>query len=752
MKFPRLSTSLRLISLLAAGLLLPACSTLDAYHDVSMARPDVQHEGALGKQVTEYGGLPQTRGVTIAEAQEFARLLQLRYDAAIRGQAKDQEEVRLALTGLVAGAVGSVLFDSDHDVLKGLGLAGGALYTINQVAADNHRRGIYTRGIEALGCLVEAVDKSGLSTSRVQNAMSAVRAAQETRQAFRRALWELRDANAAQSAPIADMISRLQSELPVPESPESAQGWQQEVRQLAEVQRTVQKLLQTVKDSGNLWISDQQERNRDLEATVDGIESYAKILVTKTFHVQMAINQELSRLEPDQNRYLNELRGHLQGGFATSNGRDSMSGLSNPFGNVWKPDGTVLSLMETRNAMAKTLLALGELRVKALKNPVARGKMEGLERLSQAVAQVDGAFDRMVATQQELQFGTISFDTSSALFADCSLDVENGQVLRLMPPAVALELDSRAQGLVQKKVLVNGGRAPYLAVSDNDDLVVVERMEALGENKGWMTLKVAVNRGHTTNVTVVDNKGTPQVLNVMVPSAKANFTPIAPPTGLERERTAVQQGVAAVPVNDLNSCLTRSKQGYLQRSAGYYNSGWLIQDIRRLQRIADKAPGMGKDVTIDGLMGYKTWNAVCLLQDLYGERVTGKLSRPELARYEQRLEITADIVPGALSPFEFSPRFDVTLLKQFQSNLKEALGAEGAAIEPTGVLDAATRTGIERYRSRFIERSVDEAEDIAQRTREVYEDRHPTASFVSYPQRLTNLLFHKVIKSEKSQH
>ncbi|MEG3638521.1 hypothetical protein [Magnetococcus sp. PR-3] len=748
MKFPRLSASLRLVPLLVTGLMLPACASLDAFQDVSSSRPDVQRQGEHGADVTEYGGLPQTRGVTIGEAQEFARLLQLRYDTAIRGQAKDQEEVRLALTGLAAGAVGAVLFDSDDDVLKGLGLAGGTLYTINQAVVDNQRRGIYTRGVEALGCLVEAVDKSGLSTSRVQNAMSAVRDAREARQSFRRALWELRDINAAQSSDMARMISQLQSGVPVPENQKNAHFWQDEVRQLAGVQSSVQGLIQAIKSSGNLWISDQQERNRDLEATVDGIESYAKILVTKTFHVQMAINQELSRLEPDQTRYLNELRGHLQGGFVTTNGRDAMSGLRNPFGNVWKADGTVLSLMETRNAMAKTLLALGELRARGLKTPEVRGDMAALERVNQAVVQVDGAFDRMIAAQQELQFGTISFDTSSALFADCSLDIENGHVLRLMPPQVVLELEPNALELVSKKVLISGGRAPYLAVSDNDGLVVVERMDPLAENKGWMMLRIAVDRPHTTNVTVVDNKGTPQILKIIIPRAEVQHlrtgrTPVV--------AKATRQTTPSVR-DDLDSCLTRNKGNYLRRSGGYYTKGWLVQDIRRLQRIADKAPGLGQDVRIDGLMGSKSWNAICQLQDLYGERVTGKLGRSELGRYEQRLEITEPIVPGALSPFEFSPRFDGVLLKQFQSNLKEQLGTAGSNIEPTGVLDEATRQGIEQYRKQFIEGSVDEAEDIAQRNQEVYEDRHPNANFVINKQRLTNLLFHKVIQTEKMTH
>ncbi|MCJ2163336.1 MULTISPECIES: hypothetical protein [unclassified Pseudodesulfovibrio] len=149
----------RLGIVILCGLLLvpPGCTpAVNPFVGAEVINPEVvQKEKAKDKVgVEKLKAEIDTTELSIRELSRLASLLQLRYQAAIRGDVHTQRAVQLSLVALLTAATGVLLFDGSNDLLKGLALGTGAVYATGQMALNSERRKIYKAAAEAYGCIV----------------------------------------------------------------------------------------------------------------------------------------------------------------------------------------------------------------------------------------------------------------------------------------------------------------------------------------------------------------------------------------------------------------------------------------------------------------------------------------------------------------------------------------------------------------------------------------------------------------------
>lgn len=286
------------IMILCGLILLPGCSpALDPFVGADFINQDlvqkkkVKNKKGIGKLQAEI----DTRSLSIEELARLATLLQLRYQAAIRGDVYTQRAVQLSLIAMLTAATSVLLFDGKNaDALKGLALGTGAIYATGQTIFNSERRKIYNAAAEAYGCIAKRI----IAFSPVSFAADGY---YDTASDVRSNFTTLREQYKTTKKNVENFISSQRKKTTGTTNQDALQK-----------NDSAQSAIQEINNDMTSSIREYSTVAPSFSAMSQLNESILQEIIT----LETTITYELARLEPDFTSFTNSIKGSLSAGYS----------------------------------------------------------------------------------------------------------------------------------------------------------------------------------------------------------------------------------------------------------------------------------------------------------------------------------------------------------------------------------------------------------------------------------------------------
>ena len=368
-----------LCSLLLVGGCIPAFNPF-AGSDVINSEL-VQKKAPKGKEGKEkLKAQLDTTVLSIEELTSLATLLQLRYQAAMRGDVHTQRAVQLSLVALLTAATGVLLFDGSSDVLKGLALGTGAIYAASETGLNSERRKIYNAAAEAYGCIASRIlgfDSVSFALDGYTDLANSIKSDFLTlKKPYMTATSDVKALRSELKTDLSNKSSEQQNQTKLEElkkagaSPEEIEKYLQDIKETNNKITEATALLNTMETAYSYYTKERNAVGLAIAPVAKLNESFFQEIIS----MESKITYELARLEPDFTAFANSVKGTLAAGYAMGTPSRTNVGISeedknaaNSFtasninkSNTLLPDNILESVNKFKNMCCELNLAIQE--------------------------------------------------------------------------------------------------------------------------------------------------------------------------------------------------------------------------------------------------------------------------------------------------------------------------------------------------------------------------------------------------------